>query len=277
MSDRPSGEQHLYDWPTSIAFAVGGTAAAVVLIVVFTYLVDWVGSFWSQVVYFLAVFGGVVGLALRSRMKDDADPARLRAASSPVTPMGLPGPFVLTQALGVLGIAMIAVGLVIQRRPRHPVGVCRVRAGARRRRGARDVAPGDGRPPSGRRPRVIRAAGAVLHRDGRVAVVHRPQYDDWTLPKGKLDPGEDEPEAAVREVEEETGHVGVIEHDLGTIGYDVADWAEDGALLPDGSPTAAAGRSPRMSTRCGGSIDEAVALVTYDRDREVLERARGLL
>ena len=58
MSDRPSGEQHLYDWPTSIAFAVGGTAAAVVLIVVFTYLVDWVGSFWSQVVYFLAVFGG---------------------------------------------------------------------------------------------------------------------------------------------------------------------------------------------------------------------------
>jgi hypothetical protein len=114
MSDRPSGEQHLYDWPTSIAFAVGGTAAAVVLIVVFTYLVDWVGSFWSQVVYFLAVFGGVVGLALRSRMKDDADPARLRAASSPVTPMGLPGPFVLTQALGVLGIAMIAVGVVIR-------------------------------------------------------------------------------------------------------------------------------------------------------------------
>ena len=77
MSDRPSGEQHLYDWPTSIAMAVGGTAAAVVLIVVFTYLVDWVGSFWSQVVYFLAVFAGVVGLAARSRMKDDADPARL--------------------------------------------------------------------------------------------------------------------------------------------------------------------------------------------------------
>ena len=53
---------------------------------------------------------------------------------------------------------------------------------------------------------MIRAAGAVLHRDGLVAVVHRPQYDDWTLPKGKLDPGEDDREAAVREVEEETGH-----------------------------------------------------------------------
>jgi hypothetical protein len=114
MSERPSGAQHVYDWPTSIAVAVGGTAAAVVLIVVFTYLVDWVGSFWSQVIYFLAVFGGVVGLAMRSRRKDEADPARLRVASSPVTPMGLPGPFVMTQAFGILGIAMLAVGAVVQ-------------------------------------------------------------------------------------------------------------------------------------------------------------------
>jgi hypothetical protein len=114
MSERPSTGQHLYDWPTSIALAVGATVAAVVLIVVFTYLVDWIGSFWSQVVYFLAVFAGVVGLALRSRRKDDADPSRLQVASSPVTPMGLPGPFVMTQAFGVLGIAMLAVGAVIQ-------------------------------------------------------------------------------------------------------------------------------------------------------------------
>lgn len=114
MSDRPSGEQHLYDWPTSIAVAVAGTSAAVILIVVFTYLVDWVGSFWSQVVYFLAVLVGVVGLALWSRSKDDADPSRLTAASSAITPMGLPGPFVLTQAFGVLGIVMIAVGVAVQ-------------------------------------------------------------------------------------------------------------------------------------------------------------------
>jgi 8-oxo-dGTP diphosphatase len=38
-----------------------------------------------------------------------------------------------------------------------------------------------------------------------VLLVHRPQYDDWTLPKGKLDAGETEEQAAVREVEEETG------------------------------------------------------------------------
>ena len=35
----------------------------------------------------------------------------------------------------------------------------------------------------------IRAAGGVVVRDGRVAVVHRPKYDDWSLPKGKLEPG----------------------------------------------------------------------------------------
>ena len=60
----------------------------------------------------------------------------------------------------------------------------------------------------------VRAAGGVLWRevDGevRVAVVHRPRYDDWSLPKGKLDPGELEVAAAVREVEEETGFACVV-------------------------------------------------------------------
>ncbi len=124
---------------------------------------------------------------------------------------------------------------------------------------------------------MIRAAGAVLHRDGLVAVVHRPQYDDWTLPKGKLDPGEDDREAAVREVEEETGHTGSVERDLGTIGYDV-----------EAGPKTV--RYYLMAADAGGrplahdvdevrwlGIDEAVAMVTYDRDREVLERARPLL
>ena len=51
----------------------------------------------------------------------------------------------------------------------------------------------------------ILAAGGVVVRDGRVLLVHRPRYDDWTLPKGKLDPGESFEDAARREVEEETG------------------------------------------------------------------------
>jgi 8-oxo-dGTP diphosphatase len=52
---------------------------------------------------------------------------------------------------------------------------------------------------------VRAAGGVVLDSAGRVALVHRPKYDDWTLPKGKLDPGESFEDAALREVEEETG------------------------------------------------------------------------
>jgi 8-oxo-dGTP diphosphatase len=52
---------------------------------------------------------------------------------------------------------------------------------------------------------VEAAGGVVFDDEGRVAIVHRPRYDDWSLPKGKLDPGETFEEAALREVEEETG------------------------------------------------------------------------
>jgi 8-oxo-(d)GTP phosphatase len=56
---------------------------------------------------------------------------------------------------------------------------------------------------------LVRAAGGVLRRVGptgiEVALVHRPRYDDWSLPKGKADVGESDEETAVREVEEETG------------------------------------------------------------------------
>jgi 8-oxo-dGTP pyrophosphatase MutT (NUDIX family) len=69
----------------------------------------------------------------------------------------------------------------------------------------------------------IRAAGGIVHRDGEggieVLIVHRPKYQDWSLPKGKLDPGESLEEAALREVQEETGwrcrlgdHVGKNEY-----------------------------------------------------------------
>jgi 8-oxo-dGTP diphosphatase len=55
-------------------------------------------------------------------------------------------------------------------------------------------------------PRDVRAAGAVVTRKGGdVLLVHRPKYDDWSFPKGKLDPGEHTVTAAVREVAEETG------------------------------------------------------------------------
>jgi len=103
----------VYSWGQSIGLAVACTVGAVALIVLFTYLVDWVGQFWSQVIYFAAVFGAIVALAVRSRRRDEADLSRLGRAGNPITPAGLPGPFVVTQAVGVLGIVMVIVGLFL--------------------------------------------------------------------------------------------------------------------------------------------------------------------
>lgn len=88
--------------------------------------------------------------------------------------------------------------------------------------------------------RVIRAAGTVLWRATaasradtpaagwvEVAVVHRPRYDDWSFPKGKVDPGETLPAAAVRELREETGCSAVLGRYLDTVAYSVR--AKNGA------------------------------------------------
>jgi 8-oxo-(d)GTP phosphatase len=71
---------------------------------------------------------------------------------------------------------------------------------------------------------VIEAAGGVVLRvrdEVEVLVVHRVRYDDWSLPKGKLDPGEAAATAAVREVEEETGVVAEVGEELRSIVYQV--------------------------------------------------------
>jgi 8-oxo-dGTP diphosphatase len=74
----------------------------------------------------------------------------------------------------------------------------------------------------------VRAAGAVVIRtsdDGveEVLAVHRPRYDDWSLPKGKLDPGETYEDAAVREVLEETGVLVELRRPLHETSYEDRD------------------------------------------------------
>jgi len=119
---------------------------------------------------------------------------------------------------------------------------------------------------------VEAAGGVVLGEDGRVVLVHRPKYDDWTLPKGKLDPGESFEEAALREVEEETGLRCRLVRELPSIEYSDAKgrskvvryWLmeiEADRLFVPNDEVDELRRLPR---------DDALALLTYDRDHDVL-------
>ncbi len=110
----------------------------------------------------------------------------------------------------------------------------------------------------------------MLWRDGSVAVVHRPRYDDWSLPKGKVDAGETVPAAAVREVLEETGFHAVLGRYLCRVTYQafgrpkVVDYfsarAESGSFVP----------SDEVDELRWVPFAEAASLVTRDEDRSVL-------
>jgi 8-oxo-(d)GTP phosphatase len=72
---------------------------------------------------------------------------------------------------------------------------------------------------------LVEAAGGVLWRHAlggsgvEIALVHRPKYDDWSLPKGKLEPGEPPVLGAIREIWEETGHRAVPGRPIGETRY----------------------------------------------------------
>ena len=72
-----------------------------------------------------------------------------------------------------------------------------------------------------RRERVIRAAGGIVLRGEDVLLVHRPKYDDWSLPKGKCRSGETDKACALREITEETGLECRIVRTLGVSRYRV--------------------------------------------------------
>jgi 8-oxo-dGTP diphosphatase len=70
----------------------------------------------------------------------------------------------------------------------------------------------------------VRAAGGVVWRRGadggtEILLVHRPRYDDWSLPKGKCEPGESDENCARREVHEETGFRVELERELPQVRY----------------------------------------------------------
>jgi 8-oxo-dGTP diphosphatase len=117
----------------------------------------------------------------------------------------------------------------------------------------------------------VEAAGGVVMRDGRLALVHRPRYDDWTLPKGKLDPGESFEEAALREVAEETGLRCRLVRELPAVEYEVRSgpkvvryWLME---VEDETPFVPGDEVDEVRWL---EPSEAPALLTYERDREVL-------
>jgi 8-oxo-dGTP diphosphatase len=123
----------------------------------------------------------------------------------------------------------------------------------------------------------IRAAGGVVMRDGEVAVVHRPRYDDWSLPKGKLDEGETFEQAALREVWEETGLRARLGRELPPVEYSVRGrpklvryW-----LMQVESHPGPFEANDEVDELRWLSPADAVALLTYDRDKELVRAATG--
>jgi 8-oxo-dGTP pyrophosphatase MutT (NUDIX family) len=124
---------------------------------------------------------------------------------------------------------------------------------------------------------TVRAAGGLVcrrdeHGAAEILLVHRPAYDDWSFPKGKVEPGENEEEAAAREVEEETGLRCRLDRELTTMRYrdargrpkTVRYWL----MTPVGGRLEAANEVDEARFV---PITEAAALLTYQRDRELLD------
>ena len=122
---------------------------------------------------------------------------------------------------------------------------------------------------------LVRAAGGLVLRHGErgleVLLVHRPAYEDWSFPKGKLEPGEPEREAALREVEEETGLRCLLGRDVGTTEYsdsrDRPKQVRYWAMVAPGQEPVAANEVDEVSW---ASPAEAAERLDYAHDRALL-------
>ena len=126
---------------------------------------------------------------------------------------------------------------------------------------------------------MIRAAGALLWRDNsdlsiEVALIHRPRYDDWSLPKGKLEMGETALQCAYREVHEETGIRATFTRQLGTVEYEesgqekrVKYWAAHCALTnSEFVPNEEVDQMRWLSP------SQALEQATHDSDKSIIEK-----
>jgi 8-oxo-dGTP diphosphatase len=122
----------------------------------------------------------------------------------------------------------------------------------------------------------VQAAGAVPRRNGGVLIIHRPKYDDWTFPKGKLEEGETHEQAALRELEEESGWRGDLGAELEPSRYKDNQgrdklvrwwelWVRDrGAWEPN----------EEVDDFMWVPLSEVDSFLTYELDRKLAEQVR---
>lgn len=125
--------------------------------------------------------------------------------------------------------------------------------------------------------RTVFAAGAVLWRPGcgntvEIAVIHRPRYDDWSLPKGKIDSGETEPVTAVREVREETGHQAHLGRRITAISYPIEQGTKKVRYWAARSVGGRFAPNSEVDELIWLPVTEAMKKVGYAHDRKVLRR-----
>ena len=125
----------------------------------------------------------------------------------------------------------------------------------------------------------VKAAGGVVWRRAgdtiAIAIAHRPRYDDWSLPKGKLDAGESWEDGALREVEEETGMRCRLGDELEPVTYQdrkgrdkvVRYWLMEPEDDTDFVPNDEVDQLRWMAPA------EAIEILSYPRDRELVQAA----
>ena len=125
----------------------------------------------------------------------------------------------------------------------------------------------------------VKASGGVVWRRGEggveIVVAHRPRYDDWSLPKGKLDDGETWEQAALREVEEEVGLRCRLGRELEPVAYEdrkgrakvVRYWLMEPEADPGFEP------NDEVDEMRWLAPEDAVAVLSYPHDKELVRSA----
>jgi 8-oxo-dGTP diphosphatase len=126
---------------------------------------------------------------------------------------------------------------------------------------------------------VVRAAGGIVTRVGaggqrEILLVHRPKYDDWTLPKGKAEPGESDEACALREVEEETGLACELGDEVAVIEYEDASGRPKRVRYFAMTPPDGVEAAPQNEVDAVGwfTRERALETLSYARDAQVVER-----